>query len=173
VTDGTSGPDEADFADFYRQHFPKIAAFTMRLGANLDEAADIAQQVFANSYSRWPTIRNHGAYLRTAATHEFTRRSSRNIHETLVADLPDPADARSPSVDKVDLDDQAARVVHMINTLPARQREVMAWTVDGFTPAEIASNLGISSGAVRGTLLKARRELKVRLNITQGGGDNA
>lgn len=32
----------------------------------------------------------------------------------------------------------------------------MAWTFDGYTPAEIAEELGLSSATVRGSLRKAR-----------------
>jgi DNA-directed RNA polymerase specialized sigma24 family protein len=40
----------------------------------------------------------------------------------------------------------------------------MAWTVSGYTPVEIAKELGLTSDAVRATLMKARRALTGRLS---------
>jgi len=161
-----------EFEEFYMSEMPKLAAFAMRLGANLSEAADIAQQAFVNAYPRWSTILHPAAYLRIAASREFIRRSCATIRETPVAELPDTAAIPDLSVAKVEFRDQEVRVFQAINCLPARQRQVIAWTLDGYMPAEISSILGISAGAVRGNLLKARRQLKVRLKIAQGGDDS-
>jgi RNA polymerase sigma-70 factor (ECF subfamily) len=165
--------EEEEFSEFYRQDMPKLIAFAMRLGADISEARDVAQQAFVNAYPKWPTIRHRGAYLRTAASRELARRSSNNRRETPVAELPESVETSGPSIEKVELDDEAIGVVRAINGLPGRQREVMAWVLDGYAPAEIAQILGITPGTVRGSLLKARRELKVRLSITQGGDINA
>jgi DNA-directed RNA polymerase specialized sigma24 family protein len=91
-----------EFEEFYMGEMPKLAAFTMRLGANLSEATDIAQQAFVNAYPRWPTILHPGAYLRTAASREFIRRSCGTIRETPVAELPDAAAMPDLSVAKVE-----------------------------------------------------------------------
>jgi RNA polymerase sigma-70 factor (ECF subfamily) len=163
---------KVEFEEYYMREMPKLVAFTMRLGANLSEAADIVQQAFVNAYPQWSVILHPGSYLRTSASREYIRRSYGTIRETPVAELPDTAAAPDLSVAKVEFRDQEIRVFRAINSLPARQRQVIAWTLDGFTPTEIGRILGISAGAVRVSLLKARRELKVRLNITQGGDDN-
>jgi RNA polymerase sigma-70 factor (ECF subfamily) len=64
-----------------------------------------------------------------------------------------PADA--------DLDARVGRhqVIEQLGLLPPRQRQVMAWTFDGYTPAEIAEELGLSSATVRGSMRKARNTL--------------
>ena len=43
----------------------------------------------------------------------------------------------------------------------------MAWTLDGYTPAQIANELGITAEAVRSSLKKARRTLAAYLR-TEG-----
>jgi RNA polymerase sigma-70 factor (ECF subfamily) len=43
--------------------------------------------------------------------------------------------------------------------LPPRQRQVLAWSVDGHTPTEIAEELSIGADAVRANLMKARRAI--------------
>ncbi|MBT2225658.1 hypothetical protein KLK06_07315 [Nonomuraea sp. NEAU-A123] len=45
----------------------------------------------------------------------------------------------------------------MLRGLPHRQRQVLAWTFSGYTPAEIADQLGMTPNAVSASLKKARR----------------
>ncbi len=175
MTEAGDLPGEAqpiDFAKFYMGEMPKLVAFTMRLGADLSEANDIAQQAFVNAYPKWLEIAHPGAYLRTIASRDFIRRNYSTIRETPVAELPDTAAMPDLSVSKVEFRDQEVRVFQAIKALPSRQRQVIAWTLDGFTPAEISRILDIPAGAVRGSLLKARRELRIRLSIGQGGDDH-
>ncbi|TDD11170.1 hypothetical protein E1294_45525 [Nonomuraea diastatica] len=54
--------------------------------------------------------------------------------------------------------------------LPPVQREIMAWTIDGYTPAEIAELLDKSPPAVRVNLFKARATLRIAL-AGMGGDD--
>jgi RNA polymerase sigma-70 factor (ECF subfamily) len=63
---------------------------------------------------------------------------------------------------------EQARVLQVLRLLPYRQRQVMAWTYDGYTPAEIATFLNLDAGAVRASLHKARETLKRQL-IGEGG----
>jgi RNA polymerase sigma-70 factor (ECF subfamily) len=54
--------------------------------------------------------------------------------------------------------------------LPQRQREVMAWHYDGYSPREIADLLGVPDDAVRSSLYQARKNLKARLSGQPRGG---
>jgi RNA polymerase sigma factor (sigma-70 family) len=63
---------------------------------------------------------------------------------------------------------EQARVLGLLRLLPPRQRQVMAWVYDGYTPAEIATFLGLDPGTVRASLHKAREMLKYHLT---GEGD--
>ncbi|WP_257004386.1 RNA polymerase sigma factor [Streptomyces sp. SA15] len=45
----------------------------------------------------------------------------------------------------------------MLRSLPPRQRQVLAWTLAGFTPSDIAEHLGLPVDNVRANLRKARR----------------
>ncbi|MEU7769336.1 sigma-70 family RNA polymerase sigma factor [Nocardia sp. NPDC049190] len=46
-----------------------------------------------------------------------------------------------------------------LQRLPPRQRQVFAYTVQGYTPAEIARRLGVTSETIRSSLKKARSTL--------------
>lgn len=65
-----------------------------------------------------------------------------------------------------ELRDQACTVLAALASLPPKQREVMAWHIDGFGSAEIAATLHIDPAAVRQNLIKARRSLKKKLGIS-------
>ncbi|GGR46147.1 sigma factor-like helix-turn-helix DNA-binding protein [Streptomyces netropsis] len=47
----------------------------------------------------------------------------------------------------------------MSASLPYRQRQILAWTLSGYTPSEIAQQLELTPEAVRASLKKARRTL--------------
>jgi RNA polymerase sigma factor (sigma-70 family) len=167
----SAAPDEGPrgFADSFRSEMPRLVLFVMHLGADLSEARDIAQDAFVSALPRWPSIEHPAAYLRTTASREYIRRSSSAAREQPTAEVPDVIANPDALVAKVEFRDQEIRVLVAIRRLPPRQRQVFAWTLDGFTPTEIAHILNVSAGAVRASLLKARRELQRSLLIGQGG----
>ena len=71
-----------------------------------------------------------------------------------------------PTRSAVELRDEARTVLAALATLPSKQRQVMAWCIDGYTPAEIAREMGADSAAVRQNLAKARKNLKQMLGMT-------
>lgn len=68
----------------------------------------------------------------------------------------------------IDALEQRHTVLRLLNRLPPRQRQVMAWTYDGATPTEIAQALRITPEAVRASLKKARATLRQLLEDNGG-----
>lgn len=161
-----------DFAESFTEEMPSLIGFVIRLGTDPDEARDIAQQAFINAVPRWSLIENPRAYLRTVANREYIRRRRLTAPEMIMAEVPAMTAPPDPAMMKIEFRDQEMRIFDAIRRLPTRQREVIAWTIDGFEPDEIARMLGVSNGAVRGSLFKARRALRQALNISQGGARN-
>jgi RNA polymerase sigma factor (sigma-70 family) len=157
------GPGVADFAACYRREMPGVIWFVMSLGGSAEEAADAAQSAFAAAFTAWETIRHPAAWLRRVAQRAYYRQAaSREIPVETAPDLPGPLSVSAT----VEFRDEAREVLAALAELPARQRQVMAWYVDGFTPAEIARRLGADPAAVRQSLAKARSNLKHRLAVT-------
>lgn len=52
------------------------------------------------------------------------------------------------------------QVTEVLRALPARQRKVLALTIDGWTPAEMAGLLGLDPSAVRSSLMTAAKRLR-------------
>jgi RNA polymerase sigma-70 factor (ECF subfamily) len=109
-----------------------------------------------------PTIRHPRAWLRRVAERAYYRRGFR---ETLVESPPERP-GLLPTASAAELRDEARAVPAALATLPPKQRQVMAWCIDGHTPAEIARELGADPAAVRQNLAKARKNLKQLLAMT-------
>lgn len=153
-----------EFTVFYRESAPRLVAFLRWQGASLPDAADSAQEALTLAFQQWSTLRHPYAWCRLVASRLYTRRVA-TVHEQPVDDLD--AVAGFPLIASgADLDaiEQRYVVVRLLDLLPARQRQVMAWTYDGATPTEIAESLRISPDAVRSNLYKARTALRGHLN---------
>jgi RNA polymerase sigma-70 factor (ECF subfamily) len=92
------------------------------------------------------------------AVNELTaaRRAARR--ETPRATLPDAPEPLSTAL-AAELTEEARQVLAALQALPPRQRQVMAWIIDGFGAAEIARELGVSPESVRQSHAKARKNL--------------
>jgi RNA polymerase sigma factor (sigma-70 family) len=151
----------ADFADCYARDMAGLIWFVMSLGATAEVAADVAQSAFADAFPVWPTIRHPRAWLRRVAERGYYRRGSRETPVESPPERPGPL----PTASAAELRDEARTVLAALAALPPKQRQVMAWCVDGYSPAEIARELGADPAAVRQNLAKARKNLKQLLGI--------
>jgi RNA polymerase sigma factor (sigma-70 family) len=155
---GSGGLRDTEFAEFFRAEHKKLIRFVMAIGAGGEEAAEIAQVTFVKAFQRWDAIRAPRAWIRRVAVNELTaaRRAARR--ETPHATMPD-APVPVPVALAVELTEEARQVLAALQALPRRQRQVMAWIIDGFGAAEIARELGVSPESVRQSHAKARKNL--------------
>ena len=153
---GLESTDE--FAAFYRMNFKPLTAFVLMHGATLVEAADVVQDTMIEAYRSWDRIDHHRAWAYRVASKTFGRRRFAAV-EDLVADPPEPA---PPLCGDIENWEQQQDLLTALAVLPHRQQQVMAWTLSGFRPAEIADELGITPEAVRYSMVKARRALSAR-----------
>lgn len=160
-----SGGDGSGFCEFYREFLPDLVAFLMWQGARLADAAEVAQDTMTKAYQRWSEIDSPKAWARTVASRAWVRRIASN-KEDLVEDVPELSTLLPSSID-AERWEQQHEVLRVLDRLPPRQREVMAWTFEGYTPAEIAVELKITAEAVRANLKKARRALAKYLSGTE------
>lgn len=154
-------PALAGFVAFYRQAVPRLVAFLRWQGASFPDAAECVQEALTQALPRWGTIRCPHAWCRRVASRLYARR---------VASLEEPVEdveaVGSPLLaPRTDLAaaEQRHSVLRVLDRLPSRQRQVMAWTYDGATPSEIATELQITPDAVRSNLKKARATLRDHL----------
>lgn len=157
----------AAFADYYAKDMALLVRFLMRYGATVHEAADVAHTAFTLAFEQWESIDHPRAWLRRVASRRLVR--LRDSREQLTDEMPDVPGGRCP-VTAVELGEEEARVYEALSWLPERQREVMAWTLEGFRPNEIAAELGLRPEAVRQNLHRARALLK-RALLAKGDGE--
>ena len=152
------------FRDFYQQHTPRLVAFLMRLGARAEDAADIAQETMTRAYKGWEGIEHPRAWTRTVGSREYLRRLLADRDEP-VAEIPGQllGSSMAGAGEAAMLGPEQARVLELLRLLPPRQRQVMAWVYDEYTPVEIAAILNLDPGTVRVSLHKARETLKRHL----------
>lgn len=174
--DGTAGPltgtpdgpgsptrvprSTTEFECFYRAEARDLVRFLVWLGAPLADAADVAQDTMIEAYRQWSTIRRPRAWIRTVASRTFLRRLAQ-------VDQPvEDVDGRPLLSDSCDLITawlQHQEILRLLALLPPRQRQVMAWIFDGYSPKRIAPELGITPDDVRSNLRLARRALAEHL----------
>lgn len=154
----SGGLRDADFAAFFRAENKKLIRFVIAIGANGDEAAEIAQVTFFKAFQSWDAIRAPRAWIRRVAVNELTAARQAARRETPQATLPD-APAPVSTALAVELSEEGRQVLAALRALPPGQRQVMAWIIDGFGAAEIARELGVSPESVRQSHAKARKNL--------------
>lgn len=166
VLDGS----ELNFSSCYKRELPSLIWFVMSLGADAHRAADVAQSAFAEALGSWDRIQHPTGWLRRVAGRIYYR--SMVPQETPVEIVPDQQSSLS-AASEVELHDEARRVLAALADLPPKQRQVMAWSIDGFSPGEIARELDVDPAAVRQNLAKARKSLKQALGIAGGEYERA
>jgi RNA polymerase sigma factor (sigma-70 family) len=158
VTSGAASPargGEDEFARFYREHVTRLAAYLIYQGAAAPLAADIAQDAMVSAFQRWPDIKSPKGYTWTVAYRSFIRHVLNNSEQP-VGELPEPA-LLLPRPAEAEAWLQEQHIIHVLQALPPRQRQVLGLTIDGWTTAEIAELLALAPAAVRSNLKKARR----------------
>jgi RNA polymerase sigma factor (sigma-70 family) len=155
----------AAFSKFYRESLPKLVAFLMYLGATLPDATDLAHEAMVAAFRSWNVIEYPTAWTRRVASRALLREMTRV--EDPVGELPELGTLLKND-DAVDWEEQH-EVLRLMRMLPPRQRQVLAWTFDGFKPSEIADELNLKPEVVRANLKKARRAIASHLAAREGG----
>lgn len=156
----------SDFNEVFFQDFQTLVGFVMKLGADQASAEDAAQTAYAAAFRSWDGIRHPEAWVRKVATRAYFNdlgrqgRRDHPLHDDLL-------------IDDMELAENVAQVDHVFDVLrrlPERQRIVMAWHLDGYSPREIAEQLDCSAESIRQALRRARESIKRMLAADGEGG---
>jgi RNA polymerase sigma factor (sigma-70 family) len=154
--------NERAFEALVRRYRRQLLGYCRRIGSPTASAEDALQQTFLQAWvalSAGREVRDVRAWLYRIA-HNVVISS---VRQQTAA--PTPLDARSAAQGVDDEAEQRLAVREALAglaSLPGLQREVMVGAaVDGLTHAEIARELGLSSGAVRGLIYRARSTLRL------------
>ena len=154
--------------DLYAAHFRGLVRLAMLLVADVGTAEEVVQDAFVAMHRRWSSLREPDkalAYLRQSvvngARSSLRRRGVRERHAALVR----VEEGVLPGADEHALvAERRAAVLDAMQTLSARQREVLAlrYYLD-LSEAEIARTLGISQGAVKSHASRGVAALRERM----------
>ncbi len=159
----------AEIGAFYEREMPRLVLFvTISTGLDVHAAADVAQTAFEKALPRWATLHHPRAWLYRVAQHEAIARSKALRREVPVDVVPDHPDHLSAAL-AAELRAEQREVMTHLRCLSPNQCQVMTWTLAGFSDAEIAGALGITTNAVKQRRFYARRSLAKRLGGTRRG----
>jgi RNA polymerase sigma-70 factor (ECF subfamily) len=153
----SAGADLAAYSEFYRNFAPRLFAFLIYQGAQRVDAAEIVQDTMTKAWQSWSTIQHPMAWTRRVASRALARRIG-SVEEQPVATVPEQSALLRARSD-MDAWEQKHDLLRVLALLPPRQRQIMAWTLDGYAPAEISAELGLPGEVVRANLKKARRSM--------------
>lgn len=175
--------DETCFDDYFAAAYPRLVKFLIIEGFGWADAQDVAQEALADLYRHWAEVGHRDAWVRTVARRTAVKLAQRDrdrLRRTVRGGwvTPDSTDPLA-AVEERFASDQ--RMSKLLAVLSDRQREVLAWALDGFSPTEIAHQIGnITPATVRSTLSQARERLKLLLDeprvtpasTVEGGGSH-
>ena len=163
--------DRRAFAPLYERYRDDVLRYCFYCLGDWDEAADAAQQVFANAMAGLPRFIDRGdsfrPWLFRIAHNEVCTRQTRRSHRPQqqiedAAELVDPAP--SPEELAIAADDHQ-RLRLLLGRLPPDRRRVCELRFAGLTDKEIAPILGKSEGAVRTAQSRAIAQLRDLLGV--------
>ena len=138
-------------------------------GANYNDAAEIAQDSFADAYlnrescrGNWQDPEVFGAWLRGIARNKFRNAfRSRKLREKRVISVSTSVLEATPNRLPTPVDERLERLRDAIDDLHAKLKQVvMMHYLEVTSVKDIAALLSVSPKTIEGRLYQARRELK-------------
>jgi RNA polymerase sigma-70 factor (ECF subfamily) len=161
--------DERAFRALAPRYAVRAAHLARRICGNAADAEDIVQEAFLRVWINAPRWRPEAAFrswfYRIVFNLALNKKRRAPFSSLDVAGDPvDPALAADAAMER---DEDSRRIAQAIASLPPRQQSAIALTYDEeLSNAEAASVLGTSVSAFETLLVRARRTLRIRLNLT-------
>lgn len=163
AADSEAATEAAGFDGFVRARLPELLRFGRVLTGNSEAAADLVQDALERTMLAWSRLDDRDdpvAYVRRVMVNRNISVWRRLRRETVTDDPPDVAHVDSHR----DHD-----LWHALQTLPARQRAVLALRYyEDLSEAEIARVLGCSAGTVKSQASKGMAKLRIQLSDRGG-----
>ena len=171
LVEQTRSGDERAFALLVGRMQPRVHRWVLAYSNSLDEAEDIAQEVFLLALRRLDQYEGGGAFtvwLYRIAVRAAGRTRKKARHRQALAAGPKAAPDRivyeTDPGGRVDRERLGALVREFWQELPERQRVIVDLVdLQGYPPAEAAAMLDLNPSTLRANLFKGRRSLRSRL----------
>lgn len=172
------GEGEA-FAVVFDLHRERVYRHALRLNGNAHDAEDVTAGAFLELWRRRTSVRLvDGSVLPwlLVTTTNLSRNAARSLrrYRTFLGSLPRSGPAAGPgdgAFEQIEDAGAAAQIRQALRSLSDLDGALVALTAfEGFSPAQAASVLGISDGAARARLHRARSKVAAALSTSAGGG---
>lgn len=154
--------DEGALRAIWKAHAPRVDALVMRLVGDVDQAADVAQEVWIQIFRALPTYRGDSQFSTWAHRIAVNRtlNALRSLRRTSKAEVEIEEDTLSVEHDgdRLLLAQTIDEAVQKLS--PGARCVFVLHDVEGYTHEEIATQLGITSGGSKSQLFKARARLR-------------
>ncbi|WP_197289737.1 RNA polymerase sigma factor [Saccharothrix sp. NRRL B-16348] len=160
----------AEFEKVYRAHVGMITAYFARRSADPQTVADLTADTFVRAITSFgtfdPAKGSPRAWLIGIASRVFAKHCEAHSQRSdsarrIAGQRPLDADVLDDLVDRIDAEQAAGALLARLAELPRLDREVVELVdLDGLSPKEAAEALGVSAGAVRIRLFRARTKLR-------------
>jgi RNA polymerase sigma-70 factor (sigma-E family) len=153
------GPDVEPFEVFYRREYRRMVAISRALTRSGSAAEDLVQEAFVSAHRHWERISAYedpGGWVRRVLINRST-----SWHRKMAAELRAVARVGARGPDTLpELTPAATEVWDEVRRLPRRQAQAtVLHYVDQLSVEEIGEVLGVSAGAVKSHLHRARANL--------------
>lgn len=150
------------FKKFFHAEYRSVIRFLMSTGACRQDAEEAAADAFRDAERQWKSIRAPKAWIRRVAGRKLPETGRRPESAVSLEELG--VDAQTASgLEPAEQVAAIETVLAALRRLPDKQREVMAWTIDGYTPSEIAEHLHEPAANIRQNIKRARENLRMLL----------
>jgi len=156
------GPATIDFDGLYRRHAPHVYRFALYLSGDRSTAEDIVSETFVRVWGArdrlvFSSVR---AYLITIARNEYLQLLRRRRREAELDPALDCRDAAPLADEQRRAREELHRVMRGLRALPeATRAAVLMRSEEGLSYEDIATALGVSSGAARVMVHRGRARL--------------
>jgi RNA polymerase sigma factor (sigma-70 family) len=162
--------DTAAFAELYRAHAPAVSVAVRANVRGAEAIDDVVQEAFLRALEQLDSLREPDrfrSWILAIARHAAV--DERRHHQRVVAELDAAAELPSVDVgpaDLAELREAVAEVRGCVTALSRRDATAVVLVSElGFGPAEVGAALGISPGAAKVVVHRARRRLQAALEL--------
>jgi RNA polymerase sigma-70 factor (ECF subfamily) len=160
-----------DFDDIEREFGPMIRRIAAAHEANQALAEELVQDIWLELWRALPSFRGASSlktFVARVASYRAITHVRRSARVPRPAELPDTVPASDPSPEHHTIhQDRQAKLVSAVRDLSLPLRQVTLLTLEGLTPQEISSVLGITANAVAIRLSRAKQILRNTLGDKQ------
>ena len=158
------------FEDLYRAHMPDVRRFALYLTGDPAETDDIVSETFVQAWAADAPLRARSlrAYLLSIARNLHRQRHRRQRRFALWSASPEATADPAPAMERtLEARDDLDRTMRDLRALPEASRAALLMRAfHGLGYDEVGEALGISEGAAKVKVHRARKMLEARRDMT-------